>query len=124
MDSILVTGASGFIGSFIVEEALQKGYSTWAAIRKSSSKQYLQDPAIHFIELDYTHPDILQEQLKEHASEHGAFTYIVHSNKLYIDFEDEDSIDLNFIFSFEDGDLVLQGIKESSGIYRFSRVEE
>ena len=78
MDSILVTGASGFIGSFIVEEALQKGYSTWAAIRKSSSKQYLQDPAIHFIELDYTHPDILQEQLKEHASEHGAFTYIVH----------------------------------------------
>ena len=78
MDSILVTGASGFIGSFIVEEALQKGYSTWAAIRKSSSKQYLQDPAIHFIELDYTHPDILQEQLKEHASKHGAFTYIVH----------------------------------------------
>ena len=78
MDSILVTGASGFIGSFIVEEALQKGYFTWAAIRKSSSRQYLQDPAIHFIELDYTHPDILQEQLKEHASVHGAFTYSVH----------------------------------------------
>ncbi len=52
------------------------------------------------------------------------FTYIVHSNKLYIDFEDENSIDLNFIFSFEDGDLVLQGIKESSGTYRFKRVEE
>lgn len=78
MDSILVTGASGFIGSFIVEEALRKGFSTWAAIRKSSSKQYLQNPATHFIELDYTHPDILQKQLKEHASAHGAFTYIVH----------------------------------------------
>ena len=78
MDSILVTGASGFIGSFIVEEALRKGYTTWAAIRKSSSRQYLQNPAIHFIELDYTHPDILQKQLKEHVSKHGAFTYIVH----------------------------------------------
>ena len=78
MDSILVTGASGFIGSFIVEEALRKGFSTWAAIRKSSSKQYLQNPATHFIELDYTHPDILQKQLKEHVSANGAFTYIVH----------------------------------------------
>ena len=78
MDSILVTGASGFIGSFIVEEALRKGFSTWAAIRKSSSKQYLQNPAIHFIELDYAHPDILQKQLKEHVSANGAFTYIVH----------------------------------------------
>ena len=57
-------------------------------------------------------------------SDDYAFTYIVHSNKLYIDFEDEDSIDLNFIFSFENGDLVLQGIKESSGTYRFKRVEE
>ena len=57
-------------------------------------------------------------------SDDYSFTYIVHSNKLYIDFEDEDSIDLNFIFSFEDGDLVLQGIKESSGTYRFKRVEE
>ncbi len=78
MDSILVTGASGFIGSFIVEEALRKGFSTWAAIRKSSSKQYLQNPAIHFIELDYAHPDILQKQLKEHVSANGAFTYIIH----------------------------------------------
>lgn len=78
MEQILVTGASGFIGSFVVEEALRKGFSTWAAIRKSSSKAYLQHPDIHFIELDYTHPDILQGQLKEHASMYGAFTYVVH----------------------------------------------
>ena len=39
---ILVTGASGFIGSYIVEEALRQGMETWAAVRfadrKSSGK--------------------------------------------------------------------------------------
>ena len=33
---ILVTGASGFIGSFIVEEALRREMEVWAAVRKSS----------------------------------------------------------------------------------------
>jgi nucleoside-diphosphate-sugar epimerase len=37
---ILITGASGFIGSFLVEEALKRGFETYAGIRKSSSKQY------------------------------------------------------------------------------------
>ena len=44
--SILITGASGFIGSFIVEEALRQGFETWAAVRKSSSREYLQDSQI------------------------------------------------------------------------------
>ena len=43
---ILITGASGFIGSFIVEEALKHGMEVWAAVRKSSSKAYLTDARI------------------------------------------------------------------------------
>ena len=31
---ILITGAGGFIGGFIVEEALSRGYETWAGVRK------------------------------------------------------------------------------------------
>ena len=78
MKQILVTGASGFIGSFIVEEALRKGFSTWAGIRKTSSREYLQEPGLNFIDLDYSHPDNLKKQLQEHAAEHGQFDYIVH----------------------------------------------
>ncbi|MBQ1587601.1 MAG: NAD(P)-dependent oxidoreductase [Prevotella sp.] len=71
---ILVTGASGFIGSFIVEEALQRGMDTWAAIRKSSSREFLQDERIHFLELDFSSKDKLVEQLEGHS-----FDYIVHA---------------------------------------------
>ena len=48
--NILITGASGFIGSFIVEEALQRGLEVWAAVRSTSSRRYLNDGRIHFIE--------------------------------------------------------------------------
>lgn len=71
---ILITGASGFIGSFIVEEALSRGFETWAGIRRTSSKRYLQDPRIHFLELDFSSEDALVEALRGHD-----FDYIVHA---------------------------------------------
>lgn len=71
---ILITGASGFIGSFIVEEALKRGFETWAAVRKSSSKAYLQDERIHFIELNLNSKAQLVEQLQGHD-----FDYVVHA---------------------------------------------
>ena len=63
MKRILVTGASGFIGSFVVEEALKRGFETWAAVRKGSSRRYLQDSRIRFVELDFDDPDGLRERL-------------------------------------------------------------
>lgn len=74
MKKILITGASGFIGSFIVEEALKRGFETWAAVRKSSSKKYLTDSRINFIELDLGNRDKLEQQLSGHQ-----FDYVVHA---------------------------------------------
>lgn len=71
---ILITGASGFIGSFIVEEALKQGLEVWAAVRKSSSKAYLKDDRIHFIELDLSSENALKTQLKD-----VLFDYVVHA---------------------------------------------
>ena len=71
---ILITGASGFIGSFIVEEALKRGFETWAAVRKSSSREYLQDERIRFIELNLSSKAQLVEQLHDKA-----FDYVVHA---------------------------------------------
>lgn len=78
METILITGASGFIGSFIVEEALRRGFGVWAGIRRSSSREYLQDGRIHFLELDFAHPDKLRAQLAAHKDACGRFDYVVH----------------------------------------------
>lgn len=77
--NILITGASGFIGSFIVEEGLKQGYQVWAGIRHSSSKKYLKDPYIHFIELDFNNPEKLEAQLAAHKAANGNWDYIVHA---------------------------------------------
>ncbi len=71
---ILITGASGFIGSFIVEEALRRGFETWAAVRRSSSREYLRDERIKFIELNLSSKEELVEQLRGKD-----FDYVVHA---------------------------------------------
>lgn len=75
---ILITGASGFIGSTVVERALDLGYDTWAGIRKSSSRQYLQDERTRFIDLSYNNKQELKEQLRDFANEYGRFDDIIH----------------------------------------------
>ena len=71
---ILITGASGFIGSFIVEEALRRGMETWAAVRRTSSRGYLTDPRINFIELNLGSEEELTAQLRGKE-----FDYVVHA---------------------------------------------
>lgn len=51
---VLITGASGFIGSFLCEESLRRGWDTWAALRATSSRRWLQYEGLQFEELDLT----------------------------------------------------------------------
>lgn len=71
---ILITGASGFIGSFLCEEAVRRGYDTWAAMRTHSSKKWLKLPELHFITLDMTDKSALLDQLKGQS-----FDIVVHA---------------------------------------------
>ena len=92
MKSILITGAGGFIGGFLVEEALRRGYDTWAAVRATTSREFLKDERIHFIELDYEEEENLAKTLNDHKAEWGRWDYIVHNlgvtkSTNYLDFE-------------------------------------
>jgi nucleoside-diphosphate-sugar epimerase len=78
MKKILITGASGFIGGFLVEKALAKGWEVWAGIRPASSREYLTHPALHFIDLNYDDSNNLREQIKHQAAEFGAWDYVIH----------------------------------------------
>lgn len=76
---ILVTGASGFIGSFIVERGIEKGFDVWAGVRGSSSRRFLKDDRVEFVQLDFSSPDNLKAQLNSFRAEHGVWDYIVHA---------------------------------------------
>lgn len=76
---ILITGAGGFVGGFIVEEALNRGFETWAAVRASTSLEYLTDPRINLLELDFSDPEFLKTQLSECIAENGKWDYIIHN---------------------------------------------
>lgn len=76
---ILITGASGFIGGFLVEEALRRGYEVWAGVRLTSNLSRLKDPRIHFIDLAYRQPEKLTAQCKEFAATEDPWDYVIHN---------------------------------------------
>ena len=79
MENILITGASGFIGSFLVEEGLNRGFQVFAGIRKSSSREYLKDPRIQFLEFDFSTREKVEETLETCKKSNVRFEYIVHN---------------------------------------------
>lgn len=78
---VLVTGASGFIGSFIVSDGLERGHEVWAGVRRSSSRQYLQDARTRFAELDLGNRERLTQQLLALKTEMGGtgWDYVIHA---------------------------------------------
>ncbi len=76
--NVLITGANGFLGSYIVDEALKKNYVPYAGIRPSSNREFLQDPRIQFINLHFPDKEKLTEQFLHLKSDGVIFDYVVH----------------------------------------------
>ena len=112
MKKILITGASGFIGSFLVEAALEKEWQTWAGIRSSSSKEYLQDERIRFVDLDYTNKEKLKVQITQHVSQYGPWDYVVHSLGLTKCVNPNDFETINYLYTKH----LIEALQESGNI--------
>lgn len=109
---ILITGASGFIGSFLVEEALNRKYEVWAGIRSSSSKEYLQDTRISFIDLNYADKEKLKQQISEYVSLHGKWDCIIHNAGLTKSLDIIDFDKVNYLFTCR----FIEALQESNAI--------
>lgn len=77
--TLLVVGAGGFIGGFIVAEGLRRGYDVYAAVRETTSRRYLTDEAIHFVVLDYDDPDGIERVLDESRPASGRWDAIIYN---------------------------------------------
>jgi len=99
MKTVLITGASGFIGSFLVEEALNRNWKVWAGIRQTSSKEYLRDERISFIDLFYSDKEKLKQQIENHANSFGKWDYIIHNAGVTKCLHSEDFEKTNYLFT-------------------------
>ena len=72
---ILITGASGFIGGFLVEKALALGFDVTVSIRKGSDRSRLSDARIQFLEINFADENDLRAKL----TAAGAFDYVIHN---------------------------------------------
>jgi nucleoside-diphosphate-sugar epimerase len=89
--TILITGASGFIGRFLINEALIRNYEVYAVVRKSSNIEHLKDKAIHIVYLDFTnYPSMITT-----LSELPPFTYIIHAAGITKSFKSQSYYDVN-----------------------------
>ena len=75
MARILITGASGFIGGYLVAQALQAGHDVTAAVRPSSDLSRLNDAGLNLLHLSLGDVAAMTNQLQTA----GRFDWVIHN---------------------------------------------
>lgn len=115
---VLIIGAGGFIGGHIAEESLNRGYETWCGVRNSTSRRYLSDKRINFIEFDYDDKDSLLHTLSDTLPENEKWDYIIYNlgATKCTNFSDFNKINYQYLHTFVES-LILSGKKPERFLY-------
>lgn len=112
MKKVLVVGAGGFAGGFIIEEGLRRGYEVYAGVRESTSRTYLSDPRLNFVVFDFDNPESLKQTLSETLPEGEKWDWIVYNlgATKAISFADFSKVNYDYLRAF------LQALKEAGKV--------
>tara|TARA_R110002050_G_scaffold20348_1_gene57639 strand:- start:25686 stop:26678 length:993 start_codon:yes stop_codon:yes gene_type:complete len=75
MKRILITGASGFIGGFLVEKAISLNFEVYAGVRKNSDIEYLKNTPSVLFEADLSDKRAIISKLEQFEK----FDFIIHN---------------------------------------------
>lgn len=73
-ERVLITGASGFVGYHLIEQALNNNLEVYAAVRKSSKIDHLKQFPINYVYPDFDNVDALVKELEDKQ-----YNYIIHA---------------------------------------------
>lgn len=109
---ILITGSSGFIGSFLVEEAIKKNLDVYAGIRSGSNKKYLNFSGIRFAEFNFSSKEGISETLEKIEKESGGVDYIIHNAGITKANNPDDYIKVNSSYTSNFLDAIKHSLKK------------
>jgi UDP-glucose 4-epimerase len=73
-ERVLITGASGFVGYHLIEEAINNNLEVFAAVRKTSKTGHLNG-----FDIKYTYPDFADLQSLKNDIMENRYDYIIHA---------------------------------------------
>lgn len=88
---ILITGGSGFVGGFLVEEAVKRGLTTHVAVRKSSDTSFIDPLNVHLV-----YPDILNSEDLINLLREERYDYIIHNAGVTQALKEADYFNINY----------------------------
>lgn len=115
---LLVVGAGGFIGGFIAEEGLRRGFDTYVAVRETTSRRYLKDERLHFVVLDYDNEEAMAQSLNEALPQGDRWDYIIYNlgATKCVNFMEFNRVNYSYLRSFVE---VLQATGKVPGRFLF-----
>ncbi len=115
---LLIVGAGGFIGGFIAEEGLRRGFDTYVAVRETTSRRYLKDERLHFVVLDYDNEEAMTQSLNEALPQSDKWDYIIYNlgATKCVNFMEFNRINYSYLRSFVE---VLQATGKVPGRFLF-----
>jgi nucleoside-diphosphate-sugar epimerase len=99
MKKILITGATGFIGSYLVEEALRRGYIVFAGVRESSNRSFLKGKDVRFFVMDLSSQEKLEKQFSDFNKQNEKFDFIIHNAGITKAKNKKDFLTVNYNFT-------------------------